>query len=562
MGIIHKLDKKIIPKIAAGEVIEGPAGAVKELLENSIDAGAGKITVEVSGSVLESLRVTDNGCGISSDDLDVCFQPFYTSKIDTFDDLYNIKTLGFRGEALASLCAVSSVSIKSRISGNEAGTLIDVRDGRLVKKSQIGMNIGTIVEVSGLFKNIPARRKFLKDHKLEFQKVLEVVSTYALCYPTISFKFYRDGKLILNLPKQDNLARCKSVVGDSVFQFLIPFSGADSRLTVNGYISKPQAASGSQVNQYLFVNNRHVVLKDISRVVKRSYGTLIPHDVYPPYIIFIDINPDLVDVNVHPKKLEISFWDNGYINNYLEQILNDTLNSADLTYVVGSQSDYHYDKTADASTFMSLKDAVPLWKANVVSFEPYENTFQIANTYIASPVKEGVLLVDQHAAHESILYEELYAKYVTNREKSAAFTLSSPLTVSFGVKDAPILSEYLNTFADYGFEMYQVSSTDFNISAVPEILKNTDIANFVKEMLQEIVINGKPTDVDTRTKKTITFLACRTAIKAGDFLSQQEQKNIFLKLEQCRNLYSCPHGRPIKMIITTKELAHFFKRIK
>jgi DNA mismatch repair protein MutL len=562
MGVIHKLSKEIIPKIAAGEVIEGPSGAVKELVENSIDAGAKKITIEVSGSGFDKIRITDDGCGISKEDLLVCFQPFYTSKITNIDDLSNIVTLGFRGEALSSICAVSAVSIKSRETSSEYGTAIEVREGTIVNESSLGMNAGTIIEISGLFKNIPARRKFFKEPKAEWERLLEIIYGYALSNPDITFQIYRDGKLINSLKKDTLKSRIRTLLGTSAFNFLIPIDAKDDHVVLSGFISKPQGASTNASNQFLFVNNRFIKLKDFTKAIKSAYGTLLPHDVYPPFVLFVSLNPNLIDVNVHPKKLEVRFWDNEYVLNFVATSVKNILQNTDLTYVLGDSSNYRYDKSASSETFSSFKDATPLWKADDKPFELYETTFQIDNTYIATPVKEGLLLVDQHAAHESILYNELYESFITKKKSQESISLVPPLAISLGLKDATFLANNLSILETYGIELYQTGANTFTVTAIPELLKNRDLKLIIGELLSDVTVSGQPKEIDALSQKTLAFLACRSAIKAGDYLAPHEQKNILHKLDECSDIYTCPHGRPVKIVVTNKELAKFFKRIK
>lgn len=562
MGLIHKLNKDIIPKIAAGEVIENPAGAVKELVENSLDAGASKIAIEVSGAGFESIRVTDDGCGLSPDDLKVCFEPFYTSKLVEITDLVNLSTLGFRGEALSSLCAVSSVTIKSRRSAELYGSQIDIREGKIVSESSLGMNPGTIVEVSGLFKNIPARLKFVRDTKSVFDKILEVFFAYALSYPDVSFSIYRDGKLIENLKKSNLERRISLVLGDTSFKLLLPIHAVHPHLEISGYIGRPQAALAGNLNQYIFVNKRYVLLKEIAKTVKSAYGTLIPHDVFPPFILYLTINPDLIDVNVHPKKHEIRFWDNKFVLESLHNAIKDSLRSADLTQIMGNKSDFLYDNSASSDTFMTFKDSVPLWKADIKPFILYETTFQINNTYIATPVKEGLLLVDQHAAHESILYNDLHKAFLAKKDSGSSFVLKNSVTIEFGTKDMSLLMNNLDLFTSFGFELYQSSPSTVTVSQVPSLLKDRDIQPILLEMLGDVLDSGVAKDLDSRSHKTLAFLACRSAVKAGDYLAPHEQVNILKKLDECNDIYTCPHGRPVKLIITSRELARFFKRIK
>lgn len=564
--IIHRLDEDLIPKIAAGEVVESTASIVKELVENSLDAGATLLTMDIENGGLTKIKITDNGIGMDPPDVENCWLPHTTSKISNQDDLLAIKTLGFRGEALSSISAVAHLSLKSRATFQDSGTQITIDGGTFISSKKVGMNVGTTIEVSDIFYNIPARKKFLKSPQTESKKILDVIVSYALAYPQVKFKFSRDGKSVLDLSNPDDLfSRVYKIVGDELFVNLIPFEKSFERFSINGFISKPQSSTYSKSDQHLFVNNRAVSNETVSRAIKDAYGKLLEHKAFPPFILYLKVQPDLVDVNIHPRKEEISFWNDSVIYDTLTDFFKDFLEHQDLTFVKDSYEDVFAEtKKASEYPFLKLKDSVDKWSLKSYESIPEDSILQIDNTYLITTTKEGAILVDQHAAHESILYEEYLAELYKTLQQKEIVTLGEPSVISLSLSLSQSLEEYLETLESLGFSITPFGQNTFKIDAVPAMFKTHNLQKLIQELLLELQDsrNGKLNNIDEKSRKTIAFLSCRGAVKAGEKLTLEERRNIIKKLETSKNIYTCPHGRPVKIILTNRELARLFKRIK
>jgi len=310
MGSIQQLPEQLINQIAAGEVVERPASAVKELLENSLDAGAKKIIIEVNGGGDNFLRITDDGCGMDSADAVLAFEPHATSKISTTEDLFNIRTLGFRGEAVASIASVSYITLQTKKRGEMEGTLVMAEGGKITKIQPVGVPEGTQIEIQNLFYNTPARKKYLKNDSTEYQHIMDVVTSIALTFPKVSFRVVHDGKLVFDLPAvEDEITRINSLFGKNITDELIPVFYGHSQIQLKGFIGKPLIARSNRNLQYLFVNHREVKSSVLGYAVKQSYTSLLPKEKYPVFFLYFEIDPQLVDVNVHPRKLEVRFRD-------------------------------------------------------------------------------------------------------------------------------------------------------------------------------------------------------------------------------------------------------------
>lgn len=562
MGKIKELSKELLPKIAAGEVVEGPSSVIKELIENSIDSGASEITVEIENNGLNKIRVLDNGSGMDKDDLLKSFLPHTTSKIYSMDDLFHIATLGFRGEALSSIAAVSDMTIRSKAINEVAGSEVVLKAGKLVKNSVIGCPIGTLVEVENLFFNVPARKKFLKSGQNEYGKILNLITTYNMLHNKININFYRDGKNVLVFNKEIRYnEKLASLLGTHLFKGLFKFKARDSHINMKGFLSKPQVAGYHQSDQYLFVNDRAVSSKVIKKAIKDAYGHLIEEKAIPPFILFLDLSHDLVDVNIHPRKEEIRFWNEQEIYSFIYESLVKELQKNNLIYVKG---DYLSGRNASKHEFYLLKDSQVDWnlkryKNNVDN----EEIVQINNTYLMSNIQGGILLIDQHAAHESILYEEYLKIFNKENLKGKILELDLPMVISLSVKQSNDLKNHMQTLNMAGFNIEEFGVNTFRITHIPSLFKNHDIKNLIAELLEEYTNGSRQNSkIDERSKKTIEFLACRSAVKAGDFLTLEERKELLEKLNKSNNIYTCPHGRPVKIIITLRELEKMFKRIK
>jgi DNA mismatch repair protein MutL len=550
---IKKLSSEIVSRIAAGEVAERPATIIKELIENALDAEATQIDIILEHGGSKSIIVRDNGIGMSSEDILVCYLPHTTSKIHSIDDLYQICSFGFRGEALASIAAVSTMTIKSRQKENESGYHIELDHGAVVKDGPIGMPQGTEIIIESLFADTPARRKFLKDPKLELRAVNEIITRFALAFPHVGFSLTHDGTRLIHIPeKQGHTQRIHELISPEIGINIIPVENDSRYGKMKGFIGKPQTASRLQ-HHYIFVNNRPITSLELSKFITEVYGSLIEPRTSAPHIIFLELPYDSVDVNIHPRKEEVVFAYAQDIKNLVGDGIKKALESHDLTY-----RDPSLDSAKpkmDTQTANTLKDIVEPWFPNELA---PEDVMQVDNIYLIAPTKNGIIIADQHAVHERILFEQFREAYL-----SAPLTqlyLIEPLIFELSLNDTLILEEHLHIFEHLGFTIELFGPRTFKLSAVPEILKNRDHKKHIVEVLHDISEHGRAKDVDRETERTLSFLACRSAIKAGDPLSADERKRLIEKLLEAKTPYTCPHGRPTHVELSRNELDRMFKR--
>ena len=406
MSIIKKLPQSIISKVAAGEVIERPASVVKELIENSIDAYATQINIEIEDSGLKRIKVKDNGCGMDKKDLLESFKRYTTSKIYNLEDLNTIKSLGFRGEALYSISSISKTTIQSKTKSSNKGNLIQINFGKLVKNEVVGTSDGTITVVEDIFKNIPARKKFLKTPKTEFRHILEVIINNVLAFTNTGFSLRHNKRKIFDIHRSYSLdERIKSLLGNSLLDQVISIESKRNEFKLTGYISKPQFSNSYKNNEYIFVNNRPVKHKIIPSIIKQAYGNLLDSKTYPSFIIFVSLPPERIDVNVHPRKEEVIFFNTKEIYKFLEESVKNALEQRDLTftktlYNFNEKSyDYVADKLRENESFWSYKE------------KEDQEILQIGELYLITGNKNGLLLIDQHAAHEKILYDQFIKNF-------------------------------------------------------------------------------------------------------------------------------------------------------
>lgn len=553
MPSIKKLSPEIVSKIAAGEVAERPATIVKELIENSIDAGAEHIDIILEQGGIKSIIIRDDGKGMSFEDLMLCYLPHTTSKIFTIDDLYQIGSFGFRGEALSSIVAVSTVTIKSRVHSEDAGYSLELEYGVLGKDSPIGMPLGTEVKIEKLFADTPARRKFLKDPKHELRAMNDVISRFAFAFPQIGFTLTNDGTTLIHLPAGQSLAqRIHELIGPEFGFNTIPIQGENRYGKVSGLIGKPQTATKTNYH-FIFVNNRPISSLELSKHITETFGSLIEPRTSTPHIIFLELPYDTVDVNIHPRKEEVVFAYASDIKKLVGDTVIQSLESHDLTYRdPGADS---MKPKMDTTTARTLKDLVEPWFPNELS---PDNVMQVDNVYLIAPTKNGVVIADQHAVHERILFDQFREAYLT--APLTQFSLPDPVMFELSLSQTLVMEEHLNTFEQLGFTIELFGPRVFKLSAVPAMLKDRDHKKHILEVLHDLKENGNLKDVDRETERTLAFLACRSAIKAGDPLSPEERKRLIEKLLQAKTPYTCPHGRPTHIELSLSELDRMFKR--
>ena len=632
---IHILPPEVANQIAAGEVVERPASAVKELIENSLDAGATDIRVEVREGGRRLIRVQDDGCGIPAAEAALAFERHATSKLATADDLSHLSTLGFRGEALASIASVAQVALLTRSRGEETGTLIRLAEGREIGREPRGGPPGTLVTVEHLFANIPARLKFLKQPATEAAHIQQIVTRYALAYPERRLSLVSDGKLVFQstgsgklydvLVKVYGLEMAREML--EISEHLHPPAGtvstnqrinetsdsplAHSLIRCSGYIGSPSLHRGNRSYITLFVNRRWFQDTSIAYSVVQAYHTMLPVGRYPVAVIFIEIPPEEVDVNVHPTKAEVRFRESGTVFSAVQKAVRRTLTELAPIPQVGMGGATAGGPAPDAawpgstgtrpapfggSSWSERRDAllgagqhrlftspglnnqesgirsqesdsVPLERADqlpVSSFQPanllplLRVVGQLAATYIVAEGPDGMYLIDQHAAHERVLYEQMVAEHATNR--LALQPLLEPLMLDFSPEQAAVVAEELETLNHLGVEIETFGGASYLVRSLPAILGRENPHAALTEIVDGLAQRDDLVEA-TREARLVTLICKRAAIKGNTPLSMAEMQELVRRLEGCRSPRTCPHGRPTMVYLSSGELARQFGRV-
>jgi DNA mismatch repair protein MutL len=511
------LDDDTIQKIAAGEVVERPASVVKELVENSIDAGAKRISISFTGGGKDFISVADDGEGMTEEDARLSFLPHSTSKIKSIKDIRTLATLGFRGEALSSIAKVSIIEIHTKKEENE-GIYLRTRGGNIEEVMPKPREVGTTVTVRNLFFNVPARRKFLKSDYVEGEKIKTMITRIAIAYPEISFSLLRDRNLALHLEKNTPEGRINELFGDEVTREMIYIAYEKNGINLSGYISLPEYLKERGRLEYTFVNKRPIRSGLVRSAVKNAYA--IPtRERSPSFILNLSVDKKTVDVNVHPRKEEVRFAD----ENFIYGIVFDAVR-----------------KRVGIGTEGGIRERGYEWEMEPTGF------WQLHDSYIFAQTKTGVLIIDQHAAHERILYEKII------KEKPVPQKLLFPLIVVLSAKEYEIFTKVRDILATSGFEIEKFGERTVRIASVSSVLKDLTGDEF-KEMLYEIR-DAKPFSDIART------LACRGAIKQKNKLSPEEMNALIDDLFATENPYFCPHGRPTMIKWSIEELSRRFGR--
>jgi DNA mismatch repair protein MutL len=573
MQKIIQLPEYIISRIAAGEVIERPADAVKELLENSIDAKANRLVIEVEGGGIKLIRISDNGEGMEREDLRECYKPHTTSKLKVDDSLIGIRSMGFRGEALASIASISNLTIQSRTKNSPTGTLLRLEEGRLVETTPVGMSVGTTITIENLFHTVPARKKFLKSEATEFRKILEIVVSFVLGYPSITFKLSNNKKVVLDIATTDQSYRREIILGSKTNENLLGFNSDSTPINLSGFISNPKIASQS-VKNYIFVNNRKISDRVTANLIKDTYGTLLEPKSHPFFILHITMPHEMVDVNIHPRKEQIDFLNRTELLKQLKEIVIETLKASNITYSdLRWQSDATYEQSKNKYSYEQLRDggtntyAGELIKQttepwNVYgSDQSYSSITQFHRLYLAIQTKDGICLIDQHAAHERILYEQYLTEFDSKIKNKVSSKLEEPLALSVSIQDAALLEENKKIFFDIGFE-FSIGKNSIIVTKVPIIFQDREIYQLLQGLIDDFREDSLLNAIDEKSHRMLAYLACRNAIKAGDILTPEQAKRLVEKLQKTKNNLTCPHGRPIRVNFELQTLHKMFKRIK
>ncbi len=579
MAKINVLPENVANQIAAGEVIARPSSCVKELLENSIDSGALNIIINIEDAGKKLIEVKDDGCGMPAEDLKNSFLRHATSKIKSIEDLNYIETLGFRGEALASIASVARVKAVSSDNASGQGSLIVIEGGKIKKETPEASNKGTVITVKDLFYNTPARLKFLKSNHTEESHIIETVTYEGLSREGISIKLVIDGKDVLFFPKASTLKdRIRIINGREVSDALVDISCFNDNIKVFGMIAKPSVNKSSRASQYFFVNNRNIQSRSLAYAVYEGYGTLLMKGKYPFTYIFLDINPSLVDVNVHPTKTEVKFREERFVYNAVKKAVEDSLRLNELTPEAAAQdtkisADTIKEAVKDSITQYFASETTELFggprlemkRSNIdtpraPASREYLNLKamgQVHKTYIVGEDNDNLVVIDQHAAHEKALYEEIMDE-IENGEMNIQEMLI-PEVIEVAPSEKPLIESNKELFNKLGFYLDEFGVNEYKISAHPVIIRHKAAAPFVKEMISIIREKGTAGEKDVLKHLTAT-MACRAAVKAGDELKDAEIEELLRKYFILKDPHSCPHGRPPVIKIPFIEIEKMFKR--
>ncbi|MBR6564408.1 MAG: DNA mismatch repair endonuclease MutL [Clostridia bacterium] len=612
MPKINLLSKQVSELIAAGEVVERPASVLKELIENSIDAGATIITVEIKNGGISYMRITDNGCGISEEDVPLAFMRHATSKITNSDDLNSISTLGFRGEALAAISSVSRVKLLTKTADSDLGTLFEIEGGEQMEYSPTGCPNGTTIIISDLFYNTPARMKFLKKDVSEANACANVIDRIALSHTEISFKFIRDGKQVLSTNGDKNLRNAVySILGREFSSNLIDVNSTTNTISVSGLICKPFACKATRNNQYTFLNGRLVRSGTVIAAVEQAYKNSAMIGKFPSFVLYLTVPFDTVDVNVHPAKTEVRFSDEKVVFEAVYAAVKNSLSSGDTRPEIKTpQATFNQFERLSVPQFkQAVFESAPaettkpkVSKTNLVfetpekpeftkstlfvdiNPEPKATNYQASqtikvdnsepivpilepekeeviiigeafNTYIVAQMGESVFLIDKHAAHERILFENLKKLH-----KIEVQVLLTPIMVTLNKNEYNTIIENADILQQCGFEVEDFGINSLAVRAVPTTLVDEDLSLILSEIAESLIKSGKvQIELEDNLFHTV---ACKAAIKAGSKLSLLEMQNLAEKVLRSKEIMYCPHGRPVAFEIKKRELEKMFGRIQ
>ncbi len=566
MGRIRVLDDHVVNRIAAGEVVERPASVVKELVENSLDSGAASIEVRVEDGGRRRIVVADDGHGMERDDALLALERHATSKLRNFEDLQALATLGFRGEALPSIAAVSRFLLRTA-ARDGCATEIEVRAGRIVAVREDGRSRGTTVEVGGLFFNVPARRKFLRGAETELAHTVRTVAHHAVAHPSIRFLLEHEGRRLLDTPKAfDRSERIAQVHGRELALRLVPFSGEGGGIRVSGFAGRPVDASHRRDAQHVFVNGRLVQDRLLARAIAEAYGNTVARGLHPAMLLFVEIDPARVDVNVHPRKAEVRFDRSAEVHDAVRAAISSALSAGaaiprlqDLrpsTRPAPFERDDAVGERTHEGYVPSLLDDAP------TAIDPGRRAVPLAqykDSYIVAQDRDGLLVVDQHVAHERVLFE----RYLGEAERGQVHVqrLLFPRTIELAPDEAVVLEAEAGEFARLGFLLEPFGGGAAKLDGVPAFAKDVDAERLVRELLGEAArTRSASTGAKDLRRRLVTSAACQAAIKVNYPLTRDGMQRLLDDLFLTENPTTCPHGRPILFRVTLDEIERAFRR--
>lgn len=615
MSKIKALPEKVINQIAAGEVVERPSSVVKELMENALDAKATWVEVEIQEGGLKLIKVTDDGEGMTPEDAQLAVQKHATSKIFSVEDLSNLHSFGFRGEALASIASVSHFELSTRMADALSGVSIKIKGGGATKPIETGRPVGTSITVSNLFFNTPARLKFMKKQSTEENHIAMVVTTYALAFSEVGFKLTIDGKEALHVPPSDFLARLSKIFGRETAQSFLPLEFTGAGVRIHGVVSAPTITKPTRENMLYFVNRRWIANASLGHAVMTAFHTLLPTRRFPVAVLFLEVPEDQVDVNVHPTKKEVKFAQDrtiydavvkairgallsapGVLQSVQEQALSEFtpaqthgpvydsnpvhqgfLHEASATISAGgAPAATLYDRIAqkypsggrEIETHGAPLESLGFGKTSLQARRidaqtSLYNFSQLFNTFIVFQSDSEMFIADQHTVHERLNYERLMKGV---REKVLEVQpLLMPVTVELSAKEAQVLKNNLETLMDLGMEVAPFGGNTFLVRSVPADLAGKNLVTFVKDLVDDLAAQDalgvkSANRLDQSRERAATFMSCRSAVMAGDRLNEEQMRRLIDQMRQANLPFTCPHGRPTILSIPLSELYRRFDR--
>ena len=592
MSKIKVMDEVLANKIAAGEVVEKTMNVVKELVENSIDAKSSEITIKLIDSGVKEIEVSDNGIGMDREDAVMAFSRHATSKLKNLDDLFYIESLGFRGEALPSIASVSNVCLKT--SNGETGTLVTLEGGENIKVSSCDLQEGTTITVSDLFYNTPVRLKYLKNLYVELSNIVEYVDKMALSYPDIKFCLINNDKVLLRTDGSGDLLKViYQIYGADVTKKMISISGENDDYYISGFISYPEVTKSNRNGITTLVNGRVIKNNELNKIIIDSYHTYIPKDKFPIVVLNIDVDPILIDINIHPTKMDIKFSKMDTLKELVTDLVTKKLkqltlipNAAvrdvssiaevskqikksndDVSYnsVLGDKTSYEeikldFEVNAREERYNETKEdtdeveEVPVEKEyRIKKMEPRGIVY---STYIIAENEDGMYIIDQHAAAERINYEKVLAAL---KEKVVIVDLLIPVKIELSASEALIVKENFSLLEEYGFKTEEFGINTIIVRSHPSWIMD-DVAEECIRKVIDIIITRESFDFDLFVWRMAATMACRMSIKANDYISYDDQMFLLDSLRKCDNPFTCPHGRPTIITYTRYDLEKLFKR--
>lgn len=614
---IRILPEALSNQIAAGEVVERPASVVKELVENSIDAGATRIQIDIEAGGKSLIKVTDNGLGMSGEDAPLAFSRHATSKIAHPDDLEVIQTLGFRGEALPSIASVAKVRLSTASDENQGGTLISVEGGTMAPVKDIACPRGTTLEVAQLFYNTPARKKFLKGDSTEFSHISQVVTQQALANPQIQFNLKHNGREIIStLPTDQLLYRIAELFGADLAKELVTVKRESGSYKLQGYISSPIYTRSNRSAQFCFINQRFIRDKVILHATQQGYSHLLPKGRHPVIFLDLSMDPKLLDVNVHPSKAEVRFAFQQEVHQLVSEEVRNALSRNEKASLTAAQEEaqshvaesevgyasysspkgqqvhaFQPPSRSDANVYSAPRHQQPLSNAMETLYKPHEESShrtaahgeqkpiyydqkpvpvsslifsefealgQLDNSFIVLQGKKGMVIIDQHVAHERILYERF--RNAAKNKKIEVQQLLFPIAVEFSPGESELLNLHLEKLAAWGLELEAFGKNEFLLRSVPAILKNNDHEHILRDIVELLPRQGESQVLHEKYEDILIMMSCRNAIKVNHPMGPDQIAKLISDLEQTEMPFTCPHGRPIALFYDIEDLLRKFLR--